>query len=69
MTPCCQLLAEHSGSRKNIPSIKHRIGLKGSKRDDFFLINLPYEGEYKHNRIVNYALYKYPIENVAIRTA
>ena len=44
-TPCCQLLAQVSDRRENVPSVIHRIALKGSKQhDDFFLIYLPYDG-------------------------
>ena len=44
-TPCCQLLAEVSGKKKNIPTLKHQINLKGAKYpNDVLVINLPAGG-------------------------
>ena len=49
LTPCCQLLAEVTSEREtNIPTLKHRVSLKGAKYpNDVFLINLPSKGIYK----------------------
>ena len=44
-TPRCQLLAEVSGKKKKLPSLKHQVNLKGAKYpNDFFTLNLPIEG-------------------------
>ena len=44
-TPCCQLLAEVSGKRKKVPSLRHQIALKGAKYpNDVFTLKLPVEG-------------------------
>ena len=46
--PCCQLLAEVSGKKKKIPTLRHQVNLKGAKfPNDFFVINLPARGTYK----------------------
>ena len=45
LTPCCQLLAEVSGKKKKIPTLKHQVNLKGAKYpNDVFVINLPARG-------------------------
>ena len=43
-TPCCQLLAEVS-ARKEVPTMKHQVNLKGAKYpNNVFVICLPAEG-------------------------
>ena len=45
LTPCCQLLAEISGEKENVPTLKHQVKLRGAKYpNDVFVINLPAEG-------------------------
>ena len=49
LTPCCQLLAEVSGKKKKIPTMKHQVKLEGAKYpNDVFLISLPAGGSYVH---------------------
>ena len=51
LTPCCQLLAEFesTGKKKKIPTLKHRVNLKGAKYpNDVLVINLPAGGSYVH---------------------
>jgi hypothetical protein len=49
LTPSCQLLAEVSGKKKKIPTLKHQVNLRGAKYpNDVFVINLPAGGTYIH---------------------
>ena len=42
LTLCCQLKAEVSGRRKNIPVLNHRVLLQGTRRPyNFFTLELP----------------------------
>ena len=44
LTPCCQLKAEVSQKRENIPTLKHRVSLTGARYpNNAFTLDLPTE--------------------------
>ena len=46
LTPCCQLLAEVSARKKEVPVLKHQVNLKGAKYPhNVFVISLPAGGK------------------------
>jgi hypothetical protein len=45
LIPCCQLLAEVFGKKKQIPTLKHQVTLRGAKYpNNIIVINLPAGG-------------------------